>query len=72
METSTSPIAFRFQLMDLINDQNTEWTALVQRQSTEMTTLRRHHTKEQCELFRVLLDETQRLQAKEILDRHQK
>lgn len=61
-----------FQLMDLINDQNTEWTSLVQRQSNELTSLQRQHMKEQCELFRTLLDETQRLQTKDLNDRHQK
>ncbi|CAF4520706.1 unnamed protein product, partial [Rotaria magnacalcarata] len=31
--------------MDLISEQNVEWTSLVQRQITEMNTLRRQHTK---------------------------
>jgi hypothetical protein len=56
--------------MDLINEQNVEWTSLVQRQLTEMNTLRRQHTKEQCELLRLLLDETQRNQMKDMNDRH--
>ena len=56
--------------MDLINEQNVEWTSLVQRQLTEMNTLRRQHTKEQCELLRLLLDETQKIQMKELTDRH--
>lgn len=58
--------------MDLINEQNNEWTTLVQRQSTEITAVRRQHMKEQCELLRILLDETQKLQTKEITERHQK
>ncbi|CAF4478022.1 unnamed protein product [Rotaria socialis] len=36
------------KIMDLISEQNVEWTSLVQRQITEMNTLRRQHTKEQC------------------------
>jgi hypothetical protein len=56
--------------MDLINEQNVEWTSLVQRQLTEMNALRRQHTKEQCDLLRLLLDETQRNQIKEVTDRH--
>jgi len=60
------------RLMDLINEQNNEWTTLVQRQSTEITAVRRQHMKEQCELLRILLDETQKLQTKEITERHQK
>ena len=56
--------------MDLINEQNVEWTSLVQRQLTEMNTLRRQHTKEQCDLLRLLLDETQRNQMKDMNDRH--
>ncbi|UJR33563.1 hypothetical protein I4U23_021002 [Adineta vaga] len=60
------------KLMDLINEQNVEWTTLVQRQLIEMNTLRRQHTKEQCDLLRLLLDETQRNQIKEITERHLK
>ena len=56
--------------MDSINEQNVEWTSLVQRQLTEMNTLRRQHTKEQCDLLRLLLDETQRNQMKDMNDRH--
>ena len=56
--------------MDLIKEQNVEWTSLVQRQLTEMNALRRQHTKEQCDLLRILLDETQRTQMKEITERH--
>jgi hypothetical protein len=56
--------------MDLINEQNVEWTTLVQRQLIEMNTIRRQHTKEQCDLLRLLLDETQRTQMKEITERH--
>lgn len=56
--------------MDLINEQNVEWTSLVQRQLTEMNAIRRQHTKEQCDTLRVLLDETQRTQMKEITERH--
>jgi len=56
--------------MDLINEQNIEWTTLVQRQLIEMNTIRRQHTKEQCDLLRLLLDETQRNQIKEVTDRH--
>jgi hypothetical protein len=58
--------------MDLINEQNVEWTSLVQRQLTEINVLRRQHTKEQCDLLRMLLDETQRTQVKEITERHSK
>jgi hypothetical protein len=58
--------------MELINEQNSEWTSLVQRQLTEMNALRRQHTKEQCDLLRLLLDETQKNQIKEITDRHLK
>jgi hypothetical protein len=56
--------------MDLISEQNVEWTSLVQRQLTEMNAVRRQHTKEQCDLLRLLLDETQRNQIKEVTDRH--
>lgn len=56
--------------MDLINEQNVEWTSLVQRQLTEMNTLRRQHMREQCDLLRLLLDETQRNQMKDITERH--
>lgn len=56
--------------MDLINEQNVEWTSLVQRQLTEMNALRRQHTKEQCDMLRLLLDETQKIQTKELNDRH--
>lgn len=56
--------------MDLINEQNVEWTSLVQRQLTEMNSLRRQHTKEQCDLLRLLLDETQKTQCKDITERH--
>jgi len=56
--------------MDLISEQNVEWTSLVQRQLTEMNALRRQHTKEQCEVLRLLLDETQRTQMKELTERH--
>ena len=56
--------------MDLINEQNVEWTSLVQRQLTEMNAIRRQHTKDQCDILRVLLDETQRTQMKEITERH--
>jgi hypothetical protein len=56
--------------MDLITEQNNEWTSLVQRQLTEMNTVRRQHTKEQCELLRLLLDDTQKTQIKDISDRH--
>lgn len=42
----------------------------MQRQLTEMNTVRRQHTKEQCDLLRLLLDETQRNQIKDITDRH--
>ncbi|CAF0977830.1 unnamed protein product [Adineta steineri] len=60
------------KLMDLINEQNVEWTTLVQRQLIEMNTVRRQHTKEQCDLLRLLLDETQKTQVKEITERHLK
>jgi hypothetical protein len=56
--------------MDLIKEQNVEWTSLVQRQLTEMNALRRQHTKEQCDVLRLLLDETQRTQMKELTERH--
>jgi hypothetical protein len=56
--------------MDLINEQNLEWTSLVQRQLTEINAVRRQHTKEACDLLRLLLDETQRTQIKEMTDRH--
>ena len=56
-------------MMDLINEQNVEWTSLVQRQSTEIHALRRQHTKEQCDLLRLLLDETQKSQMKEMTER---
>jgi len=56
--------------MDLINEQNVEWTSLVQRQLTEMNAVRRQHTKEQCDLLRLLLDETQKTQMKELTERH--
>ena len=58
--------------MDLINEQNVEWTTHVQRQLIEMNTVRRQHTKEQCDLLRLLLDETQRTQMKEMIERHSK
>ena len=58
--------------MDLINEQNVEWTTLVQRQLIEMNTLRRQHAREQCDLLRLLLDETQKNQIKEITERHLK
>ncbi|CAF4121100.1 unnamed protein product [Rotaria sordida] len=58
--------------MDLINEQNVEWTSLVQRQLTEMNVLRRQHTKEQCETLRLLLDETQKTQMKELTERQAK
>ena len=61
---------FLLQLMDLINEQNVEWTSLIHRQLTEMNILRQQHTKEQCELLRLLLDEIQKTQMKEITDRH--
>ncbi|CAF1385846.1 unnamed protein product, partial [Didymodactylos carnosus] len=57
-------------LMDLINEQNLEWTQLVQRQLNELHTLRRQHTKEQCDLLRDLLSDTHKTQSKEINDRH--
>jgi hypothetical protein len=56
--------------MDLINEQNVEWTSLVQRHLTEMNALRRQHIKEQCETLRLLLDETQKTQIKEITEKH--
>lgn len=56
--------------MDLTNEQNVEWTSLVQRQLTEMNAVRRQHTKEQCDLLRLLLDDTQKTQVKDITDRH--
>ena len=56
--------------MDLINDQNVEWTSLVQRQLAEMNSLRQQHIKEQCDLLRGLLDETQKSQSKDLMDRH--
>ena len=56
--------------MDLIHEQNVEWTSLVQRQLTEMNTVRRQHTKDQCDQLRLLLDETQKAQIKDITDRH--
>jgi hypothetical protein len=56
--------------MDLINEQNVEWTSLVQRQLTEMNAMRRQHTKEQCDTLRLLFDETQKTQMKEMIDRH--
>jgi hypothetical protein len=56
--------------MDLISEQNVEWTSLVQRQLTEMNALRRQHTKEQCDMLRLLLDETQKAQMKELTERH--
>ncbi|CAF0953457.1 unnamed protein product [Adineta ricciae] len=58
------------KLMDLINEQNVEWSLLIQRQLAEMNSLRRQHIKEQCEVLRLLLDETQRSQIKDITDRH--
>ena len=56
--------------MDLINEQNIEWTSLVQKQLSELNAIRQHHAKEQCDLLRSLLDETQKTQMKEIIDRH--
>jgi hypothetical protein len=56
--------------MDLIGEQNVEWTSLVQRQLTEMNALRRQHVKEQCDTLRLLLEETQKTQMKELTDRH--
>ncbi|CAF4770967.1 unnamed protein product, partial [Rotaria socialis] len=55
-----------------ISEQNVEWTSLVQRQITEMNTLRRQHTKEQCEALRLLLEETQKIQTKELVERQTK
>ncbi|CAF5054545.1 unnamed protein product, partial [Rotaria socialis] len=52
--------------------QNVEWTSLVQRQITEMNTLRRQHTKEQCEALRLLLEATQKIQTKELVERQTK
>ncbi|CAF1632259.1 unnamed protein product, partial [Rotaria magnacalcarata] len=60
------------KIMDLISEQNVEWTSLVQRQITEMNTLRRQHTKEQCETLRLLLEETQKMQTKELVERQTK
>ncbi|CAF2035766.1 unnamed protein product [Rotaria magnacalcarata] len=60
------------KIMDLITEQNVEWTSLVQRQITEMNTLRRQHTKEQCETLRLLLEETQKIQTKELVERQTK
>jgi hypothetical protein len=57
-------------MMDLINEQNMEWTSLVQRQLMEMNALRRQQIKEQCETLRILLDETQKTQIKDITERH--
>ncbi|CAF1225722.1 unnamed protein product [Rotaria sordida] len=62
----------KYKIMDLINEQNVEWTSLVQRQLTEMNVLRRQHTKEQCETLRLLLDETQKTQMKELTERQAK
>jgi len=56
--------------MDLISEQNFEWTSLVQRQLTEMNALRRQQVKEQCDTLRLLLEETQKTQMKELTDRH--
>ena len=56
--------------MDLINEQHVEWSLLIQRQLSEMNSLRQQHVKEQCEALRLLLDETQRSQIKDITDRH--
>lgn len=58
--------------MDLINEQNVEWTSLVQRQLTELNMVRRQYIKEQCDLLISLLDETQKMQIKEITERHLK
>lgn len=58
--------------MDLINEQNVEWTSLVQKQLDEMNTLRRQHTKDQCELLKLLLDETQKNQMKELTEKQMK
>ncbi|CAF5084457.1 unnamed protein product [Rotaria sp. Silwood1] len=60
------------KIMDLINEQNVEWTSLVQRQLTEMNDVRRQHTKEQCETLRLLLDEAQKNQMKELTERQAK
>ena len=35
-----------------------------------MNAVRRQHTKEQCDLLRLLLDETQKTQMKELVERH--
>ena len=56
--------------MDVINEQNIEWTSLVQRQLTEMNTMRRQHTRDQCDLLRLLLDDLQKSQVKDMTDRH--
>ncbi|CAF4625506.1 unnamed protein product, partial [Rotaria socialis] len=37
-----------------------------------MNTLRRQHTKEQCEALRLLLEETQKIQTKELVERQTK
>lgn len=58
--------------MDLISEQNVEWTSLVQRQITEMNNLRQQHIKEQCDALRLLLDETQKTQMKELVERQTK
>ncbi|CAF1328776.1 unnamed protein product, partial [Didymodactylos carnosus] len=58
------------KLMELINEQNLEWTQSIQRQLNELQTLRKHHMKEQCDLLKELLTETQKTQLKEINDRH--
>ena len=56
--------------MDLIGEQNVEWTSHVQRQLTEMNTMRRQQTRDQCDLLRVLLDDLQKSQVKDVTDRH--
>lgn len=56
--------------MDLTNDQSAEWTTLVQRQLNELNSLGKQHTKEKCDLLRSLLDETQTIQTKELMERH--
>ena len=56
--------------MDLSNEQNAEWTSLIQRQLTELNALRRQHMNEECDLLRLLLDEMQKTQMKEMTDRH--
>lgn len=43
---------------------------MIQRQLTEINASRRQHTKEQCDLLRLLLDETQKTQVKEMTERH--